>query len=79
MSETGVENENEFIDHLVDLYQSDAVGDEAIGVLATRIGIEVDEISGEEAVSALSVKAKRFSCKIICALSELWFLSVFLT
>jgi len=48
MSEAGVENPDELADHLVDLYQSDAVGSEAVSILATRLNVEAEEISGEE-------------------------------
>jgi len=48
MSEAGVEDEAELQDHLIDLYQSDAVGDEAVGVLATRLDVDIsDGIEGE--------------------------------
>jgi len=46
MSEAGSEDSLE--DHLVDLYQSDAIQDEAVGVLATRLNADVsDDIEGE--------------------------------
>jgi len=48
MSEAGVKNGDELVNHLVDLYQSDAVGSEAVSILATRIGIGADEIADEE-------------------------------
>jgi hypothetical protein len=48
MSEAGSGSDMEGVeDHLVDLYQSDAIGDEAVGVLATRLDVDADELEGE--------------------------------
>jgi len=49
MSEAGTEDDMEGVeDHLVDLYQSEAISDEAVGVLATRLDVSADELEGEE-------------------------------
>jgi len=46
MSKAGAEGGLE--DHLVDLCQSDAISDGAVGVLANRLGVSVEGIEGEE-------------------------------
>lgn len=68
MSEAGVESEEDLADHLVDLYQSDAVGDAAVGVLATRLDIEADEIGGEEVKLCPECQDETLQMQESCAL-----------
>ena len=67
MSEAGVENGDELVDHLVDLYQSDAVGSEVVSILATRM-IDADDIADEEVKLCPECRDETLQMQESCAL-----------
>jgi len=68
MNEAGVEDGEDLTDHLVDLYQSDAVGSEAVSILATRMGIEADEIASDEVKLCPECQDETLQMQESCAL-----------